>query len=486
MLKLIRLVLPFALFSLLLPSGFAVPIDWNGKFGVDATLIDTFRRVDSKTDNSSPGSMEPALAPGGRANASWQSYVFQLNPNLIINDAASIKGEISSGPSRGGILGRDGTQRTGGDFASALYHYNTASSENSIVINQLYAELYADTATYKIGRHSAHWGLGAIYNGGDDLWDRHFSMRDGVTLDMKLGNFFFEPYWSKVSQGTSLTRSTNIKEWGASLLYDNPQQDLSIGILYGVKKSRGANDGLTQDINDSDTFVGLGNTNVKMINIYFAKEFKNFDLGLEVPLIKGDIGDIYQTGNDVDYKARGLVFESNYNLNNWTLGFDAGRITGHHGGTSQFEALYLNPNYQVAQILFRHNLHAISNPELSVYDSYITNANYYKLRAQYRANKWTWDFAGILAQANEVASVGQRAFQHETNRRIANSTTNQSKDMGFELNFGFNYHWNRDITLGGQFAHLFTGDYFEYTGDAGVNNNAKNTYLLQLNLGLLF
>ncbi len=486
----LKLFLNVALCSLLIsPAAYSLPIDWNGRFGADTTLIDTYRRVNSDEANPDRTSMDPGAAPGGRDNASWQSYVFNLNPTLIVNDAASLKAEFSSGYAHGNALGRSNTQRLGGHYANALYHYNTSSSDENVIINQLYAELYADTATYRIGRHSAHWGLGAIYNEGNGLWDRHFSMRDGITLDIKLGNFYFEPYWSKVSQGKSLTRATNVKEWGLSLLYDNPQRDIAFGMLYGVKKNNFANDDLTADIGLDTAVVSttLGRTNVKMINFYFAKDFNDFDIGVEVPIINGELGNLYDNDRNTDYKARGVIFESNWRPNNrWTFGFDAGRISGHDGGQSDFEALYLNPNYQVANILFRYNLHAVANDELNIYDSYITNANYYKLRGQYTSNKWTWDLAFIYAKANEVAREGADAFQHETNTQITASETNQDDNMGFEVDFGFTYQWNNEISVGANMGYLFTGDYFGYTNDSNISNGTKNMYLFQLRAGMTF
>lgn len=464
---------------------FALPIDWNGTFGADSTILNSYRRVDANSDNSKPTSMEPGLAPGGRQNASWQSYVFNLKPNLIINDAATIKAEFTTNYGRGHYFGESEAQRKSNGFANSLYYHNTSSGEDSLVVNQLYAELYANTATYRIGRHSTHWGLGSLYNSGEDTWDRHFSMRDGLTLDIKLGDFYFQPYWSKVSQGSSLSRSTNVREWGLSLLYDNPQRDLAFGILYGIKKSSNESDGLDQDFLGTGEPGGLGGSNVKIINLYFAQDFGNIDIGIEVPIINGELGNLYDN-QLTDYKAQAILFESNWKMSNWTFGFDMGRVNGDAGNQSNFEALYLHPNYQVADILFRYNLHAVTDRSQNIYDSSITNTDYYKLRANYSVNKWSWDMAAIYARANEVATAGNPAFQHETNRRIENSSTNQASDMGLEFNFGFDYHWNHEIIFGSSVGYLFTGDYFTYSNDPTVELEADNTFLVQFRAGMSF
>ena len=151
----------------------SLPIDWHGAFGVDSTLIDNYRRIEAVSDNSgTAGTQEVPLAPGAHANASWQSYVFRLNPVIIVNDSASLKGEISSGYNRGGTLGEDSTRNdpnSANNFGNSLYYYNQSTGNNSLVMNKFYMELYSDTATYQIGRHSFHWGLGALMNAGDKL-----------------------------------------------------------------------------------------------------------------------------------------------------------------------------------------------------------------------------------------------------------------------------------------------------------------------------
>ena len=137
-----NLILSLAIFSFLPLTAQALPIDWNGVFGVDTTLIDNFRRIKETTDRTSTntGSQESPLASGSKENASFQSYIFRLQPTMIINDAATLKGEISTNYARGGRLGDDSTRTASArdaSFGSTLYTHNTTNGD-SIVINQLY------------------------------------------------------------------------------------------------------------------------------------------------------------------------------------------------------------------------------------------------------------------------------------------------------------------------------------------------------------
>ncbi|TNF30161.1 MAG: hypothetical protein EP319_05910 [Deltaproteobacteria bacterium] len=475
-------------------TAWSLPIDWHGAFGVDSTLIDNYRRLESVVDNSSPttGSQEVELAAGKHANASWQSYVFRLNPVLIVNDAASLKGEISSGYGRGGYLGDDNKKSNVSNPGASLYYYNQSTGTNDLVLNKFYMELYSDTATYQIGRHSYHWGLGALYNSGDKLWDRHSFTRDGITMNIKLGSFHIRPYWGKISQGSgttaSFTRATNSKEYGFSLLYDNPERDMSFGLLYGKKLANAFNN---DDTGPGATANTLGQTDVKITDIYFSKTFGIFDFGIEVPLMGGEIGNVYTGTSQVKYKAKAFLLESNLKVtDSWKFGLDAGQVSGDAGTQSSFDAMYLNPNYQIANLLFRYNLRAVSRADGNrgnIYDSYITNATYFKARAEYVGEKWSWNAAVIKAVANETADLGQTFYVHETNTYVSTgANTTQSDDMGIEIDLGFNYKWNDEINIGGNFGYLMAGDYYSFTNSTGVINSADNSMVLQINTGITF
>lgn len=464
----------------------ALPIDWHGVFGVDTTLIDSFRRIDKPQESiSNTGSQEVPLASGAHANASWQSYIFRLNPDLIVNDAATIKAEITNGYPRGGRLGDASGNGKRAGMGNALYYYNSAStSEDTLVLNKLYMELYSDTATYKIGRHSSHWGLGAIYNGGDQTWDRHLFTRDGVTVDLNLGNFKISPFWSKVAAGNSLTRATYAKEYGISILYDNTERELSFGILFAKKQANKSN--VTDTTQIEGTSQSLGETDAQITDLYFKKGFGDFNFSVEVPIMGGEIGTVYSGGGKAKYKAKAIITETSYRLNNrWKLGLNAGMVDGHAGSQSDFGALYLNPNYQIANLLFRYNMRAVSNPSAeSVYDSYITNALYAKFFATYETEKWLWDMGLVYAKAREAAKAGGKAFNHESNR-LFDATANQSDDLGMEIDLGFNYKWNSEVHLGGSLAYLFTGDYYGYTNTA-TENATKDSWAASLRAAITF
>lgn len=470
----------------------ALPIDWHGSFGVDSTLISDFRRIQSKNVNTATdGTQEVGLDAGGKGSASWQSYILRLAPTMVINDAATFFGELTTGYANGGNLGdspeTDKKSSASNQGSAPLYIHNQARGQG-INLKKAYLELYSDTATYVIGRHTYEWGLGGIYNDGNDAWDRHASSRDGITMKLKIGNFHVAPFWSKVSN-PGYTDYSNGKEFGAGLLYDNQERDIAFGLLYSKKSSAAGDIFYQSNIDQGGGYNGnLGESNVKVTDLYFKKIFGKFDMGIEVPLVSGDFGKTSNSGTVTTLSAKAFLLQTNYKqTDSWTLGFDGGQVTGHDGSTTKFSALYLNPNYQIANLLFRYNIAALgdSTHSTSVYDSYITNARYFKLRSTYNSEKWTFDSAIIYAKALEVAKAGTLAYNH-TKNKLFMPTTSQSNNLGAEVDFNAKYHWNKEISIGSGLGYLFTGDYFSYTNDATKPNTAKNSMLLQINTSVTF
>jgi len=464
-----------AVLALLPIASQALPIDWHGSFGVDSTIISDYRRLKSKTDNTgtaSPGSQEVKLAPGGKASASWQSYVLRLAPSLVINDAATFFGELSTGYANGGFLGDDVKPSQSTPSGNIYYHNQNQGSQ--VRIKKAYLELYSDTATYQVGRHTTEWALGALYNDGSDAFDRHESSRDGITMKLKIGNFHVSPFWAKdVQEG--YTDSSSAKQYGASLLYDNQEKDIAFGILY-AKKSNSVNVA-------TNTLGSNGESNISITDLYFKKVWGKFDFGVELPLLSGDLKTAIPSST---ISSKALLVQSNYRwTDSWTIGFDFGQVSGHDGSNTKYSALYLNPNYQIANLLFRYNLTAIGTPGAnSIYDSYITNARYFKLRSRYNSEKWTFDQALIFAQAMEVAKTGTSAYNHTTNTIYA-ANANQDKNLGTEIDLNANYHWNKEISVGAGLGYLITGDYFGFNNTA-TPNATQSSLLLQINTSVTF
>lgn len=450
----------------------ALPIDWTGVFGVDTHMISNSCRTSDtvvKTPGTRTGTQGLDTADCG---ANFQTYTLRLNPNIIVNDGVTLKGELSSGYLRGGFAGGDSANNQDGTGNNS-YFFTTPAQRSALNVNQMYMELYADTALIKIGRMSRHYGMGMIFDNGSDPWDRFLTMYDGIEAEMKIGNFSVIPHYAKISNyddggtsgaindGREASGSLDVRELGLIAKYDNKNRDLVASVLYAKRSSERRN----TLYNASTTTVDntRGKTEVTVIEPYVSKKWNKLKVAAEASIQTGDYGNVYSATESSKITANAYLVDLKYDLNpKWDIGFIAGQISGDDGDSSKFEATYLHPNFHVADLMFRYNYAAINEGGRSIFDSSMTNARFFKLHGNYKTDKWTWKGAFIMANALETAETGKNAYHHEENYRFP-SAGKQEDDYGYEIDFGFDYRWNPNVTIGGYYGYWAVGDYYGFT-----------------------
>lgn len=460
--------------STLSVNALALPIDWSGTFGVDShTISNSCRAEDS---SNTPGSQ----GIDGKCNASFQTYIFKLNPQIIVNDGVTLKGEFSTGHMRGGFAGDNAASNENGPSNNA--HFSSTPAQNSTLnVNQMYMELYADTALVKIGRMSKHFGLGIVWDNGEDAWDRFFTMYDGIEAEMKIGNFSFTPYFAKISS-TKNDNPTNgpaggagspngegdVKEMGLVAKYENKNRDLTVAVLYGKRKSEPYNTLYTRNSDPTTTDLDYQRTNVTIIEPYVSKRWNKFTVAAEASIQTGDYGKVYDANTESKLSANAYVLEASYELNpKWNVGLTLGQVSGDKSGTNKFEATYLNPNYNIADLMFRYNYAAFTTANRGgAFDASVANAQFIRLSGDYKTDKWTWKMAAIMAKAMETAKNGDKSYHHEGNYSFT-AAGDQDDDLGVEVDVGFDYRWNPNVTISGYYGYWKVGDYYGFsnTGD---------------------
>lgn len=454
--------------AIITSASYAAPIDWRGTFAFDTILIKDARRTG---DNCTAAAGSQCINPE-EENARFQSMILKLNPNLIINDALTIKGELSTGNNtRGSHLGESSSQPNGGGS------YYTQSTTSSLDINQIYAEIYADTALYRVGRFSKNWGLGAVVNSGNSTWDRFYSGYEGIEAQLKLGNFYLTPMWAKLHTTSSPNGKYDAYESSIAALYDNSNRNLKVGVYYSMK-----------EVENDNTLYGAsaGSQKVNLIDVYIAKEWNSFSIALEIPMLTGTINNLYGTGN-ADFDSNAYIIESIYRLNSkWDLGLNAGIVKGDDGSTNSFEGMYLNPNYKKSLIMFSYNQHALMDGSKDLYNASIVNATYAQFFAHYNSDEWTWKMSFLWAKANEVASTDNDYFDHDYKSKVTGIVADQSDDLGYEIDLIFDYKWNPNIIFSGMLGYHFVGDYYTFKNDASDSLNKTNVMLTGLSLGINF
>jgi len=463
------------LFSALsINSAMALPIDWTGVFGTDTHLLsNTCRTNDDLTDAQKPNPGDLNAGTQGLVNgdcdANFQTYTFRLNPNIIINDGVTLKGEISTGHIRGNFAGSDSANNQDGSGNNS-YFFTTPAQRSALNMNQMYMEMYADTALIKIGRMSRHFGMGMVFDNGSDPWDRFLTMYDGIEAEMKIGNFSVTPHFAKISSYNSsqTTRpgepagNYDVRELGLVAKYDNKNKDLVASVLYAKRSSERRNSLYNANTTTAPSFE-RGNTEVTIIEPYVSKRWSKLKVSAEASLQSGDYGKVYDTNTESKISAQAFMGEAKYDLNpKWDIGFLAGQVSGDDGSTDRFEATYLHPNFHIADLMFRYNYAAINEGGRSIFDSSITNTRFYKLYANYKSDNWTWKGAFIMANALETAKANKDSYHHEENYRFT-STQNQDDSFGYEVDFGFDYRWNPNVVISAYYSYWKVGDYYSFS-----------------------
>jgi hypothetical protein len=480
--------------ALSINSAFALPIDWTGVFGVDTHMLNNTCRTSDKIgpgEKPLPTDIDPNTGVAGvrsgtqalrngDCDATFQTYTLRLNPNIIVNDGVTLKGELSTGYFRGGFAGGDAQNVGDGVSGNNSYFFSTPAQRSALNVNQMYMEMYADTALIKIGRMSRGYGMGIVYDSGSDPWDRFLTMYDGIDAEMKIGNFSVAPYYAKISSyGNNTTNSGNtpsgvfdVRELGLVAKYDNKNRDFVASVLYAKRSSERRNSLYNSDTTTTaptTTTPGLdrGKTSVTVIEPYLSKKWNKFKLVAEASLQSGDYGHVYDANISSKLSGTAYMLDGKYDLNpKWDIGLLAGQASGDKGSTDKFEGVYLHPNYQMADLMFRYNYAAINEGGRSIFDSSITNARFFKLYGNYKTDKWTWKGALIMAKALETAQGnGKQAYHHEENYRFV-SNAKQDDDYGVELDLGFDYRWNPNVTISGYYGYWKVGDYYAFTNSA--------------------
>ncbi len=444
----------------------AVPADWKGSLAFDTNIINDVRRTN---DDCTVADGSQCISPEEN-NARFQTMVLRLNPNIIVNDGVTIRSELSTGTIRNSYLG-ESTEVEGSDGS-----YYTQSTNSNLNINQIYAEIYADTALFRVGRFAKHFGLGAVVNRGDKSFDRFYSGYEGVEAELKLGNFHLVPMWAKLHTSDNPNGRYDAYESSIAATYDNPNNNLIFGVYYSQK-----------DVETNDKLYSAGSASVNLIDIYFSKSWEQFSFQLEIPMLSGEVNDLYGTSN-ASFDANAYILETNYQLNSkWKLGINGGMIKGDDGTTNSFEGMYLNPNYKIAELLFKYNYYGFMDAtNYNIFAASMTNATYAQFFVNYSSDEWTWKMSFMWAKANEVASTGNAFFNHDNKKHVANANADQSDDLGYEFDIAFDYQWNPNVVFTGFFGYHKVGDYYAFTNVDGDELSLSNVKTAGMRLAINF
>lgn len=481
----------------------ALQMDWGGQFWFSNDWLINYqldsKRSGGETNQTYINNGSPYVPGAGEKGANWYSAFLKLNPTAIVNDSLIIKSELHLGSPRFGFLGRSYPIHSDEKFNF------TGSQRDSFSVGaqRFWANWITDFGTFEVGRAPLDWGYGAVWNAGDNLFDRYQSTGDMVRLTSKFGNFYIQPAIVKIAVGENVSGATvsnqtvrgndDVTDYDLALKYDNPEEDFAVGMMWTKRKGNTAQ----QTIYFNPNSTGSTRIDFNLFDFYTKKKWGRFTLGGEIPLYSGKLGALDGT-HEMEYKAYAILLDGRYNSDIWNIGLKLGHVPGQPAGAagdSKFRAIYLNKNYDLGLIMFHYNLHGLSqnNPDSvaaasvqSPYDAAIVNANYLALLPQVTLDRWTLKSAFILAYADETAKEGKRFYNHQR-RKFYDAVRNQDSFLGWEVDFGVAFQWDDHVNLAWDFGLMNPGSYYEFTNDANVEKfDTSLMYASQVRLGVSF
>jgi hypothetical protein len=81
-----------------------------------------------------------------------------------------------------------------------------------------------------------------------------------------------------------------------------------------------------------------------------------------------------------------------------------------------------------------------------------------------------------MANAMETAETGKNGYHHESNYSFGNADEDQANDLGFEVDLGFDYKWNPNVTISGYYGYWKVGDYYAFNNDASSELSLSNVH----------
>jgi hypothetical protein len=211
-----------------------------------------------------------------------------------------------------------------------------------------------------VGRAPLQFGLGLAANSGSGMFDHYIDTRDMVGYKIVLGNFFFMPIYGKVNEG-DLGSEDDVNEYIFHLQYDNPETDLSLGLMYTIRLGTfGGNDIPTTGGNIGGTSpTRSDNFRTTMISLFSSQKVSDVTIAIEADLLSGDAGLTATNGSNVAINSYGIAGELSWAPKDSKVKsmLKAGIASGDDPGTQDtYEGFAFSRNYDVGMLMFNHPL----------------------------------------------------------------------------------------------------------------------------------
>ena len=344
----------------------AADVTWGGTYRVEAVKVSN-----------------PELS-GAKSNKSYLLHHLVLAPKIVAADGLTIYSRLDffnnsafGVTPTGQVLSVAGDTMGSGPGAGAPQsNFNTSNplsrTQNAgmMAITSLYVSWAQEFGQLVVGRTPVEFGLGTSFNAGNGLFDHYIDTKDIVGYKLVFGNLSFFPMIGKVSEG-NVGDEDDVNDYLIHVQYDNPESDLSLGVIYQMRIATFGGNDLPLD-GDIGTTVGgtptapsytpptrVDGSKSTMWGLFAKRTTGDFHIGLEADMLSGDTGLRTAGGQGVGLNAMGIAGEIGWKPADRKLsgGIKAGYASGDDPGTPDtYEGFAFSKNYDVGLLMFNHPL----------------------------------------------------------------------------------------------------------------------------------
>ena len=449
-------------------------------------------------------------------------HQLRLKPEIKVADALSVYGrfDLLSNPWNHAF------KYKGGNFLGADMLDSSQSSflRPSLDITHLYFGWSNEFVKLMGGRMPLKFGLGLLFDAGDDPLDHFSDHLDGVGVQFKVGNLEIHPSFGMLREG--LNGSADAYEFLIQMQYELIDSGLLFGFIYDTRFSAQGGNQLSYGplipysqehlFFPSDTPFGrtdrplgrVGRWGIQTIGTYVKKDIPFGSISLEADFIfSSTIGLSANTvglsveGNQnsngdqaLELSGYGIVAEfASHPSSSWNWSLKTGYLSGDDPGTNRkYEGFIANRNYNVGMLMFNH---AIGYQD-TIGGSYHTHppGNNPQPQSplgppseQIDSNRSYLPDVEYLTNVLFIAPSLKKSLFNKgyltTNllwaKLIQPSIWSENTNLGFEIDVGFMYESSRYLTLAIETGFLFPGSGF-------VGQSRKMVYGVQASAAVSF
>ncbi len=468
----------------------AVDLSWKGKYRFEGLSLQNPDLGDGRREKSyilNHLILEPKIVP-------TDGVVINGRFDIMNNEnyPASQVGQVLGGPVTAANSGCS-SNRPGADCSRTT---RRTMADDTLRVTQLYLHWLNEQSSLVIGRAPIQFGLGMTYNPGLGDFDHWLETRGLVAYKIVMGNLSITPMYSKLYEG-QLIGEEDMTQFLIQLQYDNPDTDLSMGVMYDVRNApKWANDPPF----GAGAYGGTGASistdsgwNTRLLSVFVKKRTETFSFGMEGGFLSGSTGVNTSTGAGVGVESFGLATETEYKPldSKWSWSLKAGLAGGDNiNSPEKHDAFFFNRNYDIAFLMFNHHLggwnatgsrafvgeRGITNLNAkehlnSVDSDTVTNTMYIAPGFRQRlGEKWSWTGRFVYANLQEVQAPSA------------------SRDLGIEVDFGVQFRPHENVNWVTEIGALFPGTGWSNSGTPGIPATAplQNAYGLQTRAAFSF